>query len=247
MKKKNIEVAIVGIVLGVTLLAGCTTPYPSNKPTLSITQPQTGATISGTDLKVIIQVTNFNIVDKQGQPAVSGEGHIHYYLDYNAPTTQGQPAVPPNGTIWQTIASTTYTFHNVTAGSHYVSVELVNNDHTPLNPAITGKVSFTVSSQGGGQTHNIYLSAQGLSFNLSTITVPAGVTVVIHFMNNDAGVPHNFAVYDSSARKTNLFKGNIITGVSSIDYTFTAPSNPGTYWFQCDVHPNMMNGDFVVT
>ena len=249
MNKKNIWIiSIIGTLVIFTIFAGCTTTYPTSKtPQITITQPQNGATISGTDLMVMIQVSNFNIVDKQGQPAVSGEGHVHYYLDYNAPTTQGQPAVPPTGVIWQTIASSTYTFHNVTAGSHFVSVELVNNDHTPLNPAVTAKVGFTVSSQGGGQTYNVYLTANGLAFNLSTITVPAGVTVLVHFTNNDAGVPHNLAVYDSSARTTNLFKGTIITGVSSIIYTFTAPAKPGSYWFQCDVHPNSMNGNFVVT
>ena len=219
----------------------------SGTPTLTILQPQSGSTVTSPNVSVSIQVSNFNIVDKQGQPAVSGEGHVHYYLDYDAPTTQGKPAVPPNGTIWQTIASTTYTFHNVTTGTHFVSVELVNNDHTPLNPPVTAKVSFTVSSQGGGQTYNVYLMAKNIAFNLSTITVPAGANIVIHFTNDDAGTPHNFALYDSSARTTNLFKGDIIDGVSSIDYTFTAPSTPGTYFFQCDVHPNLMNGDFVVT
>jgi len=230
----------------VTAKATVTMTNPSG-PTLTILQPTAGSTVTSSNVTVTIQVSNFNIVDKQGQPAVSGEGHVHYYLDYDAPTTQGQPAVPPSGVIWQTIASTSYTFHNVTAGSHFVSVELVNNDHTPLNPVVTAKVSFTVSSHGGGQTYNVYLMAKNIAFNMSSITVPAGENVVIHFTNDDAGVPHNFALYDSSARKTNLFKGDIITGVSSIDYTFTAPSTPGTYYFQCDVHPNMMNGNFVVT
>jgi plastocyanin len=39
--------------------------------------------------------------------------------------------------------------------------------------------------------------------------------------------------------------GEIITGPATINYTFTAPSEPGTYYFQCDVHPSM-NGDFIV-
>ncbi len=39
--------------------------------------------------------------------------------------------------------------------------------------------------------------------------------------------------------------GEIITGPAETTYTFTAPSEPGTYYFQCDVHPSM-NGDFIV-
>jgi hypothetical protein len=27
---------------------------------------------------------------------------------------------------------------------------------------------------------------------------------------------------------------------------FTAPSTPGTYYFHCDVHPDQMNGTFIV-
>jgi len=30
-------------------------------------------------------------------------------------------------------------------------------------------------------------------------------------------------------------------------YTFTAPSTPGTYFFRCDVHPETMTGQFIVT
>jgi plastocyanin len=43
-----------------------------------------------------------------------------------------------------------------------------------------------------------------------------------------------------------IFVGQIITGPSAtIDYKFTAPITPGTYFFRCDVHPSM-NGSFIV-
>ncbi len=233
----------------VTVTMTSSTP---GSPTLTIVQPANGTTITGSDVMVMIQVSGFNIVDKQGQPAVSGQGHVHYYLDYNAPTAQGKPAVPPNGTIWQTTANTTYTFHNVTAGSHFVSVELVNNDHTPLNPPVTAKVTITVSNQSGGggggaQTVDVYLEASNIHFNRSSITVPAGATVNLHFENNDAGVQHNFALYENSYATNSIFIGTIVTGVASTVYTFTAPSTAGTYYFRCDIHPTQMNGNFIVT
>jgi plastocyanin len=218
-------------------------------PTISITQPDNGASVTAGDITVSVDVSNFKLVDKLGQTNVAGEGHIHYFLDVTPPTTQGQPAIPPNGSIWAATASTTYTFKNVSAGSHTISVELVNNDHTPLQPPVTASVSITVTSSGGGsgQTAVIYLKAHNIAYNLSTITVPAGATVIVHFENDDAGIPHNFAVYDSSAAKTTIFKGEIITGVSSTTYTFTAPSTPGHYFFRCDVHPTIMTGTFIVT
>lgn len=122
---------------------------PAPLPTLTITSPANGATLPAGDITVTIQVTNFNIVDKQGQANVPGEGHVHYFLDVDAPTTPGQPAIPPSG-IWAHVAATTYTFTNVASGTHAISVELVNNDHTPLVPAVVAKVTITVTAAGGG-------------------------------------------------------------------------------------------------
>ena len=66
-------------------------------PVLNIS-PADGATVTAGDVTVSAQVFNFNIVDKLGQPAVAGEGHLHFFMDVDAPTTQGQPAVTAQGT-----------------------------------------------------------------------------------------------------------------------------------------------------
>ena len=67
--------------------------------------------------------------------------------------------------------------------------------------------------------------------------------------NQDAGVPHNVALYtDQSATK-------LLGGATSAEDTITGPAttqydiNPlpaGTYFFRCDVHPTAMFGTFVV-
>ncbi len=93
----------------------------------------------------------------------------------------------------------------------------------------------------------IDIVAKNIAFNTSTITVPAGANVTVNFDNQDANVPHNFAVYDSEAAKVTIFQGKIITGPSKITYNFVAPSTPGTYFFRCDVHPTIMKGQFIVT
>ena len=51
------------------------------------------------------------------------------------------------------------------------------------------------------------------------------------FTNNDANVPHNFAFYTDSTAATSIFKGDIITGVKTITFAFTAPSTRGNYFF----------------
>jgi len=118
----------------------------STAPMLSIALPKSNDNLSAGDLTVAVAASNINIVDKQGQAKAAGEGHIHYYLDVDAPTTQGQPAVPPSGSIWATTADTTYTFKNVAAGTHTISVQLVNNDHTPLDPPVVQKITVTTDT-----------------------------------------------------------------------------------------------------
>ena len=98
------------------------------------------------------------------------------------------------------------------------------------------------------QSHkaNVGLTAKNVAFNTSKISVPAGAQVTINFDNQDSGVPHNFALYQSSSSTNAIFKGEIITGPGKTTYAFTAPSRPGPYYFQCDVHPTQMNGQFIV-
>ena len=109
---------------------------------------------------------------------------------------------------------------------------------TPVKPIST--------SPAAGQPVTVELTAVQMSFSTSTITVPVGAQVSINFHNNDSGIPHNLAVYTDSTAKTSIYVGQIINGVSSMTYTFTAPATAGTYFFRCDVHPNSMTGKFIV-
>ncbi len=228
------------------------TSAPAPTPSAVITSPEDGSTIPAGDVTVSIQVSNFNVVDKQGQANASGEGHIHYFLDVDAPTTPGKPAIPASG-VWAHVADTTHTFGNVAAGTHTISVELVNNDHTPLTPPVVVKVAVTVEAAATtptptpapGQSVTINLIAQNMAFDKSTITVPAGASVTINFNNEDT-IPHNFALYTNSSASTSIFVGEVITSTTTT-YEFTAPTTPGNYFFRCDVHPMTMTGTFVVT
>lgn len=82
-------------------------------------------------------------------------------------------------------------------------------------------------------------------FDTETIKVPAGAEVTVNFDNKDENVPHNVSVYTDSSAANDIFIGDIITGPARTVYRFVAPEAPGTYYFQCDIHP-FMSGDFVV-
>jgi plastocyanin len=89
----------------------------------------------------------------------------------------------------------------------------------------------------------IPLVAESLAFDTPELALPAGGEVTIAFDNKDAGIPHNVALYTEQGGDP-IFQGELVTGPTTAEYRFPAP-DPGTYYFQCDVHPTM-NGSAVV-
>lgn len=154
------------LVTALLVLAACT-ENPAAEPagddtgrTVEIISPADGSALPPGDITVNVQVTNFKVVDKQGQADVPGEGHVHYFLDVAAPTTPGKPAIPTGGTWWH-VSGTTYTFKNVAEGTHTIDVELVNNDHTPLNPPAVYEITINVSPEGA--TGGGYAGSENIS------------------------------------------------------------------------------------
>jgi plastocyanin len=215
----------------------------AGSPAISISSPKNGAAISGDSVTVMVNVSDFNLANKLGQSNVAGEGHIHYFMDTPVPTAPGKPALSAPGTYAPTI-NTSFTWKNVTTGMHNFSVELVNNDHTPLDPPIIDRVSVDVKSP---DDTIVNIAAKNIAFNTSTITVPSGANVTVNFDNQDAGVAHNIAFYTAPDAKQPIYVGAIFQGPKTMVYKFKAPDTPGTYFFRCDVHPTNMKGKFVVT
>jgi plastocyanin len=139
----------------------------------------------------------------------------------------------------------TYTFNApATPGTYYFRSE---PNTGLLGVMIVTSSTVPASTPAGSITKMITLTAKNMAFDTSTITVPAGSTVVMSFVNNDANIPHNFALYTDRSATGRIFVGDIVTGVKTVTYSFTAPSAPGNYFFRCDVHPETMTGTFVVT
>lgn len=68
---------------------------------------------------------------------------MHYYLDVDIPITPRQAAVTAAGT-YKSVQTTSVTWNNLSPGKHTLGVQLVHNDHTPLSPPVTAKVTVTV-------------------------------------------------------------------------------------------------------
>ncbi len=78
-----------------------------------------------------------------------GEGHLHFYLDTDAPIEHDKAAIPSEGE-WGHVALTSYFFNIFFAGSHTISVQLVNNDCTPVMPLVIAKITVRVTAGGLG-------------------------------------------------------------------------------------------------
>ncbi|MDP9021213.1 MAG: cupredoxin domain-containing protein [Actinomycetota bacterium] len=91
--------------------------------------------------------------------------------------------------------------------------------------------------------------AEGVEFEQDEITLPADdEEVAILFINNDQNIPHNVYIYPIHQEEPLLdepiFEGETFNGVDQRVYQFPPP-DPGTYYFNCSVHPQQMTGTVV--
>lgn len=106
--------------------------------------------------------------------------------------------------------------------------------------------SESADGSGGGTATvadgAVEITAADLAFDVSTIEAPAGEDFTITLVNNDSA-PHNISIYSEEGGD------EIVLGdTAEADQTVTVDVSalePGTYYFQCDIHPDM-NGSLVV-
>ncbi len=132
------------------------TGLPAGDATIRITAPAEGATMSESDVKVAVEVDNFELVDPTtGVEPKSGQGHVVYYVwngygdgTYEVPTALGEPANSGGtGYVAAVAAEERYAWHSdfVVPGRQVITVQLANNDFTPLDPPQTARVTVTVT------------------------------------------------------------------------------------------------------
>lgn len=90
---------------------------------------------------------------------------------------------------------------------------------------------------------DVALCADDLVFDAATIEAPVGDEFTITFTNAESQ-PHNVAVYTEEGGEE-IIIGEIITGPSATNQVVVPALDPGTYYFRCDVHPEM-EGTIVV-
>lgn len=118
----------------------------------------------------------------------------------------------------------------------------------PIEPGAGGEKPAPEGAPAGGGAKPsgkpIPIAAKGLAFSTSELSLPADTPAVIAFDNQDSGIPHNFAIYVSQGGKP-LFQGEVVTGPAKAEYQIPQLA-PGSYFFQCDIHPTTMSGSVTV-
>jgi plastocyanin len=81
------------------------------------------------------------------------------------------------------------------------------------------------------------IAARDLTFSATTLAAPAGKPFQIVFDNQESA-PHNVAIYRDASWTQKIFVEEPIGGPRVVIYD-VPPLAAGTYYFRCDLHPDM--------
>ena len=143
-----------------------------------------------------------------------------------------------------------------------ITLSLVGLENNNNPPAVAAGASTSATTTGGATSQP---PAQGspagtaqagvltittpsdIHFDKTELTVAAGAKVTVRY-TNDSPIPHNIDFYNGqNANAPSLGMTPIGPGPNDVQtVTFTAPSSPGSYYFQCDVHTTQMDGKLIV-
>lgn len=107
---------------------------PNGNPGIQILFPADGSSLPPGNIAMTVKASNF-IVSAEGMGVVNraGEGHMIYYMDEVPPVDAGKPATMDTSVI---SSASDHLWRDVKEGKHTFSVQLVNNDDTPLDSPV---------------------------------------------------------------------------------------------------------------
>ena len=107
------------------------------------------------------------------------------------------------------------------------------------SPSPSGNTELQISTPNQGD---------GILFDTKQLTAAAGARVSLTYTNESA-IPHDWHLFDGpNASAPSIVSTKIEAGPNDVQHvSFTVPSTPGRYYFQCDVHPSLMNGFLIAS
>lgn len=108
--------------------------------------------------------------------------------------------------------------------------------------AAGGSPTAAATAPAGGQS--VTITAHSTAYDKTSVTVPAG-PVAITFDNEDKGVMHNLHLYTGN-NNTGKDDGSTTLKPGPNTQTLNVTLQAGTYYFECDAHPDQMHGTLKV-
>lgn len=188
-------------------------------PGFKIMSPLQGEMLQGDKVTVSVAVFNHMLADFKANPEPkAGHGHVHLWLD----TDPNDPKV-----AYKLTKGAPVVFEHVQPGEHTLTVQLVGNDHKPIQPEVKQVVQFHTSANGtAAKTYHVDLAS--FAFKPNALTVEAGAKVI--FTNQDQA-EHTVTAADGS------FDSGLFGKGETFEHTF---SKPGVYKIYCQPHDRMV-------
>ena len=133
----------------------------TSKPEITIKTQDPGQAAG--DVTISADVSNFKLVDQEGEQNNPGQGHIIYYMDVPVPQYYEHTAISKPGT-YAVASNTSYTWKGVTPGEHTFSVQLVNNNDSPLPATAISSKMVKVGPPAGNPELQIVTPEVGSEF-----------------------------------------------------------------------------------
>jgi hypothetical protein len=109
---------------------------------VKIIAPANGATV-GPKFNITVAPTDFTpALDLEGKPNVNGYGHYHVFVDSDATSMASMIGMPGSNTFPVNLAA----WKN---GKHTITVEPVQNDHTPIEGAKPVTITINLEHAAG--------------------------------------------------------------------------------------------------
>ena len=234
--------SMVAAMTGIAMLAGglavVASPLhaeeegePGDGVVVALAAPE-GAAASGfsTDALSVPSDEPFTLAFENADPAVPHNVVIYDGPDAEAPQLFGGELITGPATV-------DYAIEPLAEGEFFFNCE--------VHPTtMMGTMTASPEDGGGGGGEGVTVVAAGIAFDTDTIELPPDTPTTITMDNQDAGTPHNIAIYTDESLDESLFVGELVTGPASVVYDIP-PLPEGEYYFHCDVHPNM-SGTVVV-
>lgn len=204
-----------------------------------------GDVLNTNHLTIGIAVFQHELKDfRTNQTPAKGQGHIHVWLD----TDPNDPKI-----AFKQIDGKPVEFDKIKPGHHMLTVQLVGNDHKPVQPAVKQVIMFSTTDakaatgstenasnkpaedpKGKPESKTYTVDLENFAFSAKKLEIEAGSTVI--FTNKDDAV-HTVTAEDESFDSGDMNKGD------TYKVTF---DKAGEFPIYCKPHASFMKAVIVV-